>query len=108
MPFARPNGTRLSDVVCNAGYDHTERRREMDYKKCVLEIEEWANSNINCSHVLCSIDESVYEELYGGQVIAIINKHRATIGKSVSPCTHESVRSDGAGKIFCSDCGSEV
>ena len=39
-------------------------------------IEEMALSMVNCSHGLCSIAESIYEEKFGKQVLDIINKHQ--------------------------------
>ena len=52
------------------------KNNSMDYQKCVEEIEQWALDCINCPHTLCSLRESIHEEMYGGIVLAIINKHK--------------------------------
>ena len=47
-----------------------------DMKRCVEELEKWALSMVNCSHRMCSMAEGVWGEVFGEQVLNIINKHK--------------------------------
>lgn len=54
------------------------------YQECVEEIERWALRMINCSHMLCSLAEGSYEEIFGKQALSIINKQIEEVKKNGS------------------------
>ena len=40
---------------------------------CEDKLRKWAESKIGCSHDLCSLHESIYEEKYGREVLDILD-----------------------------------
>lgn len=40
----------------------------------IAQIRTWAEELVNCSHRLCSMAESVYEEKFGQEILDILNE----------------------------------